>query len=91
MHNVANLPYYAEILAFVAFSHLFIFRIVRNDVNKVFISLKAFYKSRAFITDGVNSIHSVVAKGVKKYNIIINYLMIYIAYAIAALALAVAS
>ena len=39
VHYITYLPYYAEVLTFVTFGHFFVFRIVRNNVNAVFITL----------------------------------------------------
>ena len=71
MHNVSNFPYYTEVLAFVAFSHFFIFRIIRKNVDTIFIPLKAFYKGCTPVVDGVDSVCAVVADVFLKVDVVV--------------------
>ena len=71
MHYVSHLPYYAEVLALIAFGHFFVFWIIRKNVNTVFIPLKTLYKGSAPVVDGVNSVCAVIAEIIIKNNIVI--------------------
>ena len=71
MHNVAYLPYYSEVLAFVVLGHLFVFRIVGNNVNAGFVALKAFYKGSSPVVDGVDSVCAAVAEVIIKDDVVV--------------------
>ena len=71
MHNVSHLPYNTEVLTFIAFAHFFVFWIIRNNVNTVFITLKSFYKGCSPVVDGIDSVCTVVAQVIIKNDVVI--------------------
>ena len=71
MHHIPYLPYYTEVLTLIAFSHFFVFGIIRKDVNTVFIPLKTLYKGSSPVVDGVDSICAVVAEVIIKNDIVV--------------------